>query len=110
MKKNYTYLINILWSEEDGIYIAEVPELEGCLTHGKTPQEAARNAQNAIASWIQAAKSMRHPVPDPVAKKRMSGKFNVRLPKQLHRFLVLRAAREGVSLNQLLTSLVAHTV
>lgn len=110
MKKTYAYLINILWSDEDGFYIAEVPELEGCMTHGKTPEEAAKNARNAIESWIRTAKSLKHPIPEPVAKRRVSGKFNIRLPKQLHRFLVLRAAREGVSLNQLLTSLVAHTV
>ena len=87
MKKISPYLINIVWSCEDRCYIAEIPELEGCMTHGKTPVEAARRAQEAIASWIQAAKRLRHPIPEPTTKRPVSGKFNVRLPKHLHKSL-----------------------
>lgn len=108
MKKKSRYLINILWSEEDQCYIAEVPELEGCMTHGKTPAGAARGAEEAIASWIQAARRLGHPIPEPVAKRKASGKFNVRIPKQLHKSLAIRAAQENVSLNQLITSFLAR--
>jgi len=108
MKKEYPYLINILWSDEDRCYIAEVPELDGCMTHGKTPTQAAQKAQDAIASWIQIAKKLKHPIPEPTTKRKVSGKFNVRLPKQLHKSLVIKAAQEGVSLNQLVTSFLSH--
>lgn len=108
MKTDLHYLVNILWSEEDRCYIAEVPELEGCMTHGSTPEEALRSARDAIASWIKAAKQLKHPVPPPVAERKISGKFNVRLPKHLHRTLVLKAAQDGVSLNQLVTSVLSH--
>lgn len=108
MKKGSPYLINIVWSHEDRCYIAEVPELEGCMTHGKTPAEAARRAQEAIVSWIQTAKRLRHPIPDPATKRPVSGKFNVRLPKHLHKSLVIRAAQEGVSLNQLITTVLSR--
>lgn len=110
MKEKLPYLINILWSEEDACYIAEVPELEGCMTSGKTSEEALKNAHDAIASWIQAAKKLRHPIPPPVAKRRVSGKFNIRIPKQLHKSLILKAAQEGVSLNHLVTTVLSHAM
>lgn len=108
--KNIQYLINIIWSEEDGCYIAEVPELEGCITHGKTPEQALKNSKNATESWISAAKALQHPIPQPVLKKQVSGKFNVRLPKHLHKSLVVKAAQEGASLNQLVTTIISHAV
>lgn len=107
MKKS-RYLINILWSEEDQCYMAEVPELEGCLTHGKTPADAAKRAEEAIASWISTARRLGHPIPEPVTKRKTSGKFNVRIPKQLHKSLAIKAAQEGVSLNQLITSFLSR--
>lgn len=110
MKKDYHYLINILWSEEDRCYIAEVPELEGCLTHGKTAEQALKNAKDAIASWIDAAKQMGHPIPQPVLKRKVSGKFNVRLPKQLHQMLILKSAQEKVSLNSLVSNILSQNV
>lgn len=110
MKKNFPYLINILWSDEDQCYIAEVPELEGCITHGPTPATAAKNAQDAIASWIRAAKRLSHPIPEAVAKRQVSGKFNVRLPRELHKALVIKSVREGTSLNHLISSLLSHSV
>jgi antitoxin HicB len=110
MKEKFHYLINIIWSEEDGCYIAEVPELEGCITHGKTAEEAFKNAQNAVASWIRTAKRLKHPIPQPVTERKVSGKFNVRIPKQIHKSLILKAAQEGVSLNHLVTTLLSHGV
>lgn len=108
MKKKYSYLINILWADEDHCFIAEVPELEGCVTHGKTAALAAKHAEDAIECWVQTAKKLKHPIPQPVTKRRVSGKFNVRLPKELHKSLVIKSAQEGVSLNQLVSSLLSH--
>lgn len=110
MREKYRYMINISWSEEDRCYLAEVPELEGCLTHGKSEEDALKNAHDAITSWIQAARKMKHPVPEPLVLRRVSGKFNVRLPKQLHKSLVLKAAHEKVSLNHLVTNLLSQAV
>ena len=110
MNKKSPYLINILWSDEDQCYIAEVPELEGCITHGLTPTAAAKHAEDAIESWIRAAKKLNHPIPEPVTKHRVSGKFNVRLPKELHKALIIKSAQEGTSLNHLISSLLSHSV
>ncbi len=110
MKKEFHYLINLVWSQEDQFYLAEVPELEGCLTHGKTAEEALKNAQDAIASWIRTAKRLKHPIPEPVTERKVSGKFNVRLPKQLHQSLVVKATQEGVSLNHFIATVLSQAV
>lgn len=104
------YIINIVWSEEDTCYIADVPELEGCVTHGKTAAQATAHAEDAIASWIKAAKKMKHPIPEPIVKHPVSGKFNVRLPKAIHKSLLIKSTIEGISLNQLITLLLAKAV
>ena len=107
MKKNHAYLINVVWSEDNGYYIAEVPELEGCLTSGKTAVEAVKHVEDAIESWIMAAKKLKHPIPEPALKRKVSGKFNVRLPKVVHKSLIIKALQDGVSLNQMVTMLLA---
>ena len=107
------YPINIFWSEEDEGFIAEAPDLPGCSAWGATEAEAAREIQHAIAAWVRAARSAGKKVPEARAVQPLeaySGKFLVRLPRSLHARLARRAAREGVSLNQLLTGLLASQV
>jgi hypothetical protein len=50
------YGIILYWSEEDKLYIAEVPELKGCFADGKTRAEAVSNAERVIAEWLEVAK------------------------------------------------------
>lgn len=57
------YHINMFWSEEDGSWIAEVPDLRGCSAHGRTPAEAAREAEDAMALWLETAASEGLPIP-----------------------------------------------
>ena len=59
------YEIIIYWSEEDQAYIAEVPELPGCAADGASHQEALANAQVVIDEWIETAKSLGRPIPQP---------------------------------------------
>ena len=59
------YSMNIQWDEDDEIYIVTVPELPGCKTHGKTYEEAIRQAQDAIESWIMVAQELGRPIPSP---------------------------------------------
>ena len=61
----YKYEIIIYWSNEDEAFIAEVPELPGCLAHGDTPEDALRNAKEAIQLWIDTAKEFGDPIPTP---------------------------------------------
>ncbi len=59
------YEIILYWSEEDGSYIAEVPELAGCSADGSTYQEALENVEIVIAEWIETAQSLNRPIPKP---------------------------------------------
>ena len=59
------YHINIFYSEEDGGYIADIPDLEACSAFGKTPQEALKELGVAREAWIKAAKAARKRIPPP---------------------------------------------
>ena len=59
------YEIIIYWSDEDNAFIAEVPELPGCMADGKTYQDALRNAEIIISEWIETAKELGRQVPQP---------------------------------------------
>ena len=59
------YEIIIYWSEEDQAYIAEVPELAGCMADGGTYQEALKNSELVIKEWIETAQELNHPIPAP---------------------------------------------
>lgn len=61
----YSVVIQPLSPEDGGGFIATVPDLPGCMSDGETPQEALDNVQDAIASWIQAARELGHAVPRP---------------------------------------------
>lgn len=61
----HKYEVIIYWSEEDNAYIAEVPELTGCMADGATYQKALKNVEVIIDEWIETAKSMRREIPVP---------------------------------------------
>ncbi|PKO23572.1 MAG: hypothetical protein CVU38_03420 [Chloroflexi bacterium HGW-Chloroflexi-1] len=62
----YQYKIMISWSDVDRVYIAEVPELPGCMAHGDTPTAALANVNDAIQLWIDTAHEFGDPIPAPV--------------------------------------------
>jgi len=64
----YKYEIIIYWSEEDKKYIAEVPELPGCMADGDTHEEVIRNVQIIISEWIETAKKLGRAIPEPKGK------------------------------------------
>ena len=57
------YHINIFYSEEDGGYIADIPDLEACSAFGKTAEEALHEVQIAKEAWLEAAKKEGKPIP-----------------------------------------------
>lgn len=59
----YRYEIIVYWSEEDEAFIAEVPELPGCMADGSTYEEALANAQVIITEWIETARSLGREIP-----------------------------------------------
>jgi predicted RNase H-like HicB family nuclease len=59
------YEMIIYWSNEDNAFIVEVPELPGCMANGQTYQEAVANAETIIQEWIETAKDLGRPIPEP---------------------------------------------
>jgi predicted RNase H-like HicB family nuclease len=63
------YEVILYWSAEDGVFIAEVPELSGCVAHGDTQQAALANAQEAMQLWIDTATEFGDAVPEPKGRR-----------------------------------------
>ena len=59
------YEMIIYWSEEDQVFIAEVPELAGCMADGSSYQEAVNNAERVIAEWIETVVELGRYIPEP---------------------------------------------
>ncbi len=68
MQNNLKYEIIIYWSAEDDSFIAEVPELAGCIADGKTYSEALSNAETIIREWIDTATELGRSIPEPKGK------------------------------------------
>jgi len=62
------YEILIYWSDEDSAYLAEVPELPGCMADGSSYQEALKNAEVIIGEWLETAQDLGRPIPEPRGK------------------------------------------
>lgn len=65
------YEIIIYWSNEDQVFVAEVPELPGCMAHGDSQQAALANANEAIRLWIETAEEFGDNVPEPKGQRLM---------------------------------------
>ena len=65
------YEIVLYWSDEDNVFIAEVPELAGCIAHGDTQEAALANVKDAMQLWIDTAKEFGDPVPQPKGRRLM---------------------------------------
>ena len=105
------YPLEIFWSEEDKGFIAEARDLPGCSAWGATEANAAVEAQRAIAAWLEAARAAGREIPKPSVAEpldRYSGKFIVRVPRTVHARLARKAKQEGVSLNQLVSSVLSQ--
>src|SRR5687768_9851380 len=72
----HKYSIVIYWSDEDNVYIAEAPELPGCMTHGETQAAALDNANQAIQGWIDTATHFGDSIPRPRVEGAVSGRVS----------------------------------
>jgi antitoxin HicB len=104
----YPAVVRQLSDDEGGGYLAEIPDLPGCMADGDTAGDALANVESAIEEWIAAARELGRDIPEPQAIDQFSGKWVQRVPKSLHMRLVNEAKREGVSLNALTTTLIAE--
>jgi len=97
--------------DPDGYWIAEHPELPGCVADGASPQEALSSLNLARDLWIESRRATGLPVPEPGEQQQYSGRLLLRIAKSLHRDLAQEAEAEGVSLNSWIARILAgrHT-
>ena len=65
------YEIIVYWSAEDRVFVADVPELAGCMAHGDTQEAALANVKEAMQLWIDTAREFRDPIPEPKGRRLM---------------------------------------
>jgi antitoxin HicB len=109
-RKDLKFYLNLRYPitihpDPDGGCVAEIEELPGCMTQAETIDEAFKVIEDARQLWLKTAYEEGQDIPLPRDMEEYSGKFMVRIPRSLHRNLVRAAKREGVSLNQYVTTL-----
>ncbi len=67
----HKYAIMLYWSNEDGAFVAEVPQLGGCAAHGDTHESALDSINRAVELWIDTAKEFGDPIPEPKGERPM---------------------------------------
>jgi predicted HicB family RNase H-like nuclease len=101
MLQNDRYTYRVTWSEEDNEYVGLCAEFPSLSWLEPSPEEALKGIRQTVAQVVADLKKSGEPVPEPIAVKKYSGKFMVRIPPDLHRRLIIEAAESGVSLNRL---------
>jgi antitoxin HicB len=98
--------IRPLGEAEGGGYLVEFPDYPGCIADGETPEEALREGRDALKSYLGTLRELGRDIP--VVGSSYSGQWRQRVPKSLHAALAHRASLEGVSLNVLVTTMLAE--
>jgi predicted HicB family RNase H-like nuclease len=102
----YTY--RVTWSPEDKEYVGLCTEFPSLSWLAASPESALQGVRKVVADVVVDMKKRREPLPEPVASRRYSGKFLVRVPPEIHRRLATEAAEAGVSLNRLASAKLAQ--
>jgi antitoxin HicB len=105
----YPFEIRHLSEEEGGGYLISFPDLPGCISDGETIEAAIKNGIDAVNSWIATSREFHDSIPK-AGSSQASGRFVQRLPKNLHSRLAERAKQEGVSMNALVTAIIAESI
>lgn len=103
---HYTY--RVTWSEDDQEHVGLCAEFPSLSWLASSPEAALRGIRGVVAGVVEDMKKSHEPIPEPLAIRRFSGKFMVRVPPDVHRELAVEAAEAGVSLNRLATVKLAH--
>lgn len=102
---NIEYPLNLYFDSngKEQYWVAAYPDLDGCIGVGATKQEAIETAEAFKQQWLETAREIGKPIPEPrdSYSKNYSGKFNLRVSKDIHRRLALEAELQDVSMNSL---------
>ncbi len=99
---HYTY--RVTWSEDDGEHVALCAEFPSLSFLANKPVNAFQGLVALVEEVLQDMKENGETIPEPLAAKEYSGKFQVRIPPEQHKNLAIQAAEQGVSLNRLVSS------
>jgi predicted HicB family RNase H-like nuclease len=102
--KNDRYTYRVTWSEDDKEHVGLCAEFPSVSRLAQTPESALKGIRKLIADVVKDMNDNGETVPEPLASRNYSGKFMVRVPPDVHRNLVIKAAESGVSLNRLASS------
>ncbi len=103
--RSYPFTIRPLMEADGGGFLIEYPDLPGCISDGRTPEEAFVHGCDAVKSHLLSCARHGDPLPKPA---NASGQWRQRVPRSIHARLVARARQEGVSLNALVTAMIAE--
>jgi len=101
------YAYRVVWSEEDQKHIALCSEFPSLSWLAPTPEGALRGIRKTVAKVIVDMQENGEKIPEPLASRKYSGKFMVRIPPEVHRHLAMEASEEYISLNRLVSAKLA---
>jgi predicted HicB family RNase H-like nuclease len=104
MPENDRYSYRVIWSEEDGEYVSLCAEFPSLSWLARSQDEAFAGIRRLVGDVLTDMKASGEAPPKPIASRKFSGKFMVRVPPEVHRDLALKAAEEGVSLNRIVSA------
>jgi predicted HicB family RNase H-like nuclease len=110
MGLSYPYSVEEIKEDGKKFFSLSITDLPGCGAEGATIEEARTKLEYAKEAWIQTALDAEIPIPEPVIEDDFSGKFLLRIPPKLHMRLSKRAAKEGISLNQLIRLILEENI
>jgi predicted HicB family RNase H-like nuclease len=110
MKPSDKYIKLVEWSEEDQCYIGSCPGFIGPCCHGKDEASVYKKLCKIVDEWVEIHQSEGLPLPESISEKSFSGKFVIRVGKDLHKALTIKAVRAGESLNNFCTSLLKQSI
>jgi len=102
--KNDRYTYRVTWSEDDNEYVGLCAEFPSLSWLTSTPEAALKGIRKVVEDVVKDMRGEGEEVPEPIASRRYSGKFMIRVPPEVHRNLAIKAAEAGVSLNRLASS------
>jgi predicted HicB family RNase H-like nuclease len=106
--KNDRYTYRVTWSEDDEEHVGLCTEFPSLSWLASTPEAALKGIRKVVGEVIADMEASQEKVPSPIAGKKYSGKFVVRVPPEVHQHLALQAAEQGVSLNRLASAKLAR--
>ena len=104
------YEYRISYSDKDKVFIGSVAELPSCMGHGESPEEALEEIKTAARGLLECSQEYGDNIPEPLSLRKYTGKFMTRISPEIHRKLVKEAHIQNISLNSLISNLLAGYV